>query len=205
MTSLNVDTVETERQRNDDAGSEEEDDPPCMADLQDPNLDTISIIMPTFQHDNQVVRLANALRDKDNISTVDIEFEFYDPLPVLNWNPLLEGIEGLQNLRKVVLNHTPGTNDADPLFRDRFFRDQLFPAIHRNPNIRSLELIEFEFAINDAVGFISFLDQTSNLAEVEFWYSFCTSDTDATSIASALSRNTNIEILVFSNCGVHRR
>jgi len=76
-----------------------------------------------------VVRLANAIRGKDNIDEVTLEFEFYDPLPVLNGNPLLQEIEGLQTF---TISHSPGTNNMDPLFRDRFFRDQLFLAIQRN-------------------------------------------------------------------------
>lgn len=151
---------------------------------------------------NQVIAsVAQAVRQNVNAK----RFIFYfagtsggdaPPLPLPNWDPLLEQLRSRDCLLEEVeiRCHTP------PRRLFPLFRNQLFQALQRNSSLTKLRLHCLHFTSENTEGIVSFLDAAPALTDLSM--SMCTTPdaTNTRNIAAALQRNNRIQTLNLDQC-----
>lgn len=141
--------------------------------------------------------LATELKSAEWVTEITFEFEIRSgpsgPLPVVNWDPLLQEIETRENLESVRMRGSPARIHL-PLCR------RIFQALQGNPNIRSLLFEDVDFSDNNIADLVvSYLDSASNLMELAF-VDECSDSSETKYVATAIQRNKNIQTLLLKQC-----
>jgi len=164
-------------------------------DLENNQVNRISVQFGLFQTDDQVARVTRALHGNDSVDSFDLYFTRDEhapapaPAPALTWGPLVRELESREKLKSVEIIYTPSEHLL-PLFRE------LFPALQQNTNLQQIQLQFVNFSRNiSAEVFISFLDQAPSLTDLTLCG--CSVDNSDTGrrVAEALRRNDHLQTL----------